>query len=241
MRARPIGPVAAAGALAATAVLAVAVPPAAGRAPAVSHMVVFRDGEATARRLTARATKVRVRSKRCAVGEGTALAALVRSRPGRIALRDFGACSSRPRNAAGLFVSGIRGDNNRGQNGWVYKVGRRAATAGAADPSGPFGRGRLRTGQRITWFYCLHGSMGCQHTLEAVPRATEGGAVVTVRGYDDDGVGVRVAGATVIAGGRTVTTGPDGTARLDLVAGRHRVTAAKAGLVRSFAEFVRVP
>ena len=30
-----------------------------------------------------------------------------------------------------LIVTGIRGDRNRGQRGWVYKVGRRAGTTGA--------------------------------------------------------------------------------------------------------------
>ena len=36
----------------------------------------------------------------------------------------------------------IAGERNRGQDGWVYKVGRRAGTAGAADAAGPFGNGR---------------------------------------------------------------------------------------------------
>ena len=63
-------------------------------------------------------------------------------------------------------MSGIGADLNRGQNGWVYKVGRRAATAGAADPTGAFGNGRLRRGQRVTWFYCRLRAGGCQRTLE---------------------------------------------------------------------------
>ena len=94
------------------------------------------------------------------------------------------------RDGGGLFVGSIRGDVNRGQNGWVYKVGRRAATAGAADPSGPFGRGRLRTGQRVTWFYCRLRDGGCQRTLELKLRAEAGAVVATVRGYDDEGHGV---------------------------------------------------
>ena len=112
-----------------------------------------------------RQATVTVAGRRCAVGDGTALAALVRSRPGRLRLRDFGACSTRPRDSAGLLVTGIRSDRNRGQRGWVYKVGRRAATAGAGDMSGPFGRGRLRAGQRVTWFYCVRAA-DCQRTLE---------------------------------------------------------------------------
>ena len=90
----------------------------------------------------------------CTAGRATALAALVRSEarpawPARLRLVLVEA-----RDGGGLFVESIRGDVNRGQNGWVYKVGRRAATAGAADPTGPFGHGRLRNGQSVTWFYC---------------------------------------------------------------------------------------
>ena len=135
--------------------------PADAAAPKVRQLVVFRDGSATSETVSTRATRVRVEGRRCVAGDGTALAALVRSRPGRISLRDFGACSTRPRDGGGLFVHAIRGDRNRGQHGWVYKVGRRAATAGAADPGGPFGRGRLRTGQRVTWFYCRLRDGGC--------------------------------------------------------------------------------
>jgi hypothetical protein len=218
-------------------------PPSAAWAPApmVRQMVVFRSGEAVTKTVRARQVLVRVAGRRCAAGDGTALAALVGSRPGRLRLRDFGSCSRRPRDGAGLFVSGIGPDRNRGQNGWVYKVGRRSATAGAADPSGPFGRGRLRSRQRVTWFYCRLRAGGCQRTLEVRARAGPGGLVATVRGYDNEGRGVAVEGATVRAGGTSALTGPDGSVRLGLPAGAHRVVATKAGLVRSFAERVEVP
>jgi hypothetical protein len=207
----------------------------------VRQMVVFRSGEATTKTVGTGQVLVRVGRRRCAAPEGTALAALVRSRPGRIRLRDFGSCSRRPRDGAGLFVAAIGADRNRDQNGWVYKVGRRAATAGAADPSGPFGRGRLRPGQRVTWFYCRLRAGGCQRTLEVRARAEPDGIVATVHGYDNDGRGVPVEGATVRAGGASGTTGPDGGVRLALPAGAYRVAATKAGLVRSFAERVEVP
>jgi hypothetical protein len=184
---------------------------------------------------------VRFEHRRCAVGSATALAGLVRSRPGRLRLRDFGACSSRPRDAGGLFVQAIRGDRNLGQNGWVYKVGRRAATAGAADPAGPFGRGRLRAGQRVTWFYCRLRDGGCQRTLELSWRAEPGTLVASVRGYDDQAQGVPVEGATVKAGGAEALTDASGEARLSLPAGRYRAVAEKPGLVRSFTERVEVP
>jgi hypothetical protein len=215
--------------------------PAEAAPPAVRQMVVFRDGTALTDTVSTRATRVRVEGRRCAVGSATALAALVRSRPGRLRLRDFGACSRRPRDGGGLFVQAIGPDANRGQDGWVYKVGRRAATAGAADPSGPFGRGRLRAGQRVTWYYCRLRRGGCQRTLELRARAEPGALVATVRGYDDEGRGVAVAGATVSAGGSTALTGPNGVARLPLPSGRYRVVAEKAGMVRSFAERVEVP
>jgi hypothetical protein len=215
--------------------------PAGAAAPVVEQMVVFRDGDAVTRTVAAKEVRVRVGRKRCTAGEGTALAALVRSRVGRLGLRDYGSCSTRARDSAGLFVSSIRGERNRGQDGWVYKVGHRGATAGAADPSGAFGRGRLKRGQRVTWFYCRLREGGCQRTLALEARAEPGALTVTVRGYDDEGRGVPVEGATVSAGTVTAVSGADGGARLALPAGRHRLLAEKAGLVRSFSERVTVP
>jgi len=215
--------------------------PAAGAAaPRVQQMVVFRDGHARTKRVSTAATSVRVGGRRCAAGDRTALAALVRSKPGRIRLRDFGACSSRARDASGLFVTAIGGDRNRGQRGWVYKVGRRAASAGAGDLAGPFGNGRLRAGQRVTWFYCVRAA-DCQRTLEVRAEPTSGGIVATVRGYDDGGKGVPVEGASVTAGGLTGLTAADGRVQVALPSGAYRVVARKDGLVRSFAERVEVP
>ena len=212
----------------------------AAAAPTVRQMVVFRDGRALARRVSTAATTVRVAGRRCATGNATALAALVRSHAGRLRLRDFGACSSRPADAGGLLVTGIGGDRNRGQRGWVYKIGRRAATAGAGDPAGPFGRGRLRSRQRVTWFYCLRAA-DCQRTLEVRVQPTAGGVVATVSGYDDSGDGVPIEGARVSAGGVTGLTAADGRVQLALPSGRHRIVARKDGLVRSFTELVEVP
>ena len=216
-------------------------PPAAGAvAPRLRQMVVFRDGHALNKRVSTAATSVRVGGRRCAAGDRTALAALVRSRPGRLRLRDFGACSSHARDASGLFVTGIGGDRNRGQRGWVYKVGRRAATAGAGDIAGPFGNGRLRAGQRVTWFYCLRAA-DCQRTLEVRASPFDSGVIAAVRGYDDGGHGIPIEGATVSAGGQMGVTGADGRVQLVLPAGTYRLVARKDGLVRSFAERVEVP
>ena len=215
--------------------------PAVAVAPVVEQMVVFRDGDAVTRTVAAKQVRVRVGGRRCTAGEGTALAALVRSRVGRLGLRDFGSCSTRARDSAGLFVSSIKGERNRGQDGWVYKVGNRGATAGAADPGGAFGRGRLKRGQRVTWFFCRLRGGGCQRTLALEARRDPGTVSVTVRGYDDEGRGVPVQGATVSAGSVTSLTGADGRATLALSPGRHRLVAEKDGLVRSFAERVVVP
>ena len=232
-------------ALACAAAVVLAAAAAALAAPAgakVRQMVVFRSGKAVTKKVSTRAVRVRVGRKRCAVARGTALAALVRSHPGRIGLLDFGSCSRRARDGAGLFVRSIRRDRNKGRDGWVYKVGHKAATAGAADPSGPFGTGRrLRSGQRVVWFYCRLRSRGCQRSLSIRVRAEPGALTVKVVGYDDLGRGVPVEGATVKAGATAALTAADGRARLELPAGRYRVYAEKEGLVRSFWERAEVP
>jgi hypothetical protein len=221
-------------------VAAGAAAPADAATPTVRQLVVFRSGAAVQKAVSTRPATVAVGGRRCAVGARTPLAALVHSRVGRLRLRDFGACSSRPRDAAGLLVTGIRSDRNRGQRGWVYKVGRRAGTAGAADPSGPFGRGRLTEGQQVTWFYCVRAG-DCQRTLELRTTPMAGGIVATVRGYDDAGDGVPVEGATVTASGVTGLTAIEGRVQMALPPGTHRLVARKDGLVRSFTERVEVP
>jgi hypothetical protein len=182
-------------------------------------------------------------SKRCAVGAGTPLAALIHSKPGAIKLHDYGSCSKRPADAAGLYVAAIRADRARGPDGWVYKVGTKVAPAGAGDPSGPFGRGRLKPNARITWFYCHTkvATQSCQRTLGISAKALGGGVLrVTVRGYDDRGHARATAGATVHAGAATAKTDSKGVATLTLPAKRVRVHAESKGSVRSFEEAVDV-
>lgn len=215
---------------------------AAARGPVVTQLVAFRSGRTVQRRVRASLTRVRVGRKRCAVAPGTALATLVASRPGKIGLRDFGACSRRARDGGQLFVRSIRGERNRGVSGWVYKVGSRLATAGAGDPAGPFGRGRLRGGSRLTWFYCRMDDGSCQRTLalRASPAPGDGATVVSVRGFDDRGDGVPVEGATVRGGGAQARTDAEGRATLVLPAGRPTLRATKRGLVPSHAVRVTV-
>ncbi len=221
--------------------LAAAAAPAQAAAPKVEQLVVFRSGTAAQKQVTAAQVKVKVGKKRCAVGAGTALAALARSKIGAIQLHDYGSCSSNARDAAGLYVKRIRKDGAKGLNGWVYKVGNKVATAGAGDPSGPFGNGRLKPGARVTWFYCHMGSSGCQRTLGASAKALGGGRLrVTVRAYDDRGKSRVAAGATVHVGATTAKTDSHGQATVSASPGTRKVYAQSKGLVRSFTERIDV-
>jgi len=180
-----------------------------------------------------------VSGKRCSIGRATPLSVLAGTGVS-FRLRDYGACSLRARDAGSLYVSKIGSDRESGSDGWVYKVGRRPGSAGAADPAGSFGTGRLlRDGQRVLWFWCVKDPAdACQRTLETTSaRSVAPGAplAVTVRGYDEAGKGVVVAGAVVRLGAVTAVTGPDGVATLTApAAGRYRLQAEKPGMVLSF-------
>jgi hypothetical protein len=232
-------------------VLVTAAGAATGAAPAgaatVQTMVVGKDEVLRApRAVTLRSRTVRLGSKRCPVARNTPLAALLGTGL-RVRLRDYGSCGRRTRDSGSLFVTQVGSDRNRGRNGWVYKVGRKAGTAGAADPAGPFGSGGLRAGDRVTWFWCVLGTAdSCQRTLEAVPASSTAAAGsplrVTVRGYDDNGHGENVAGATVTLGSASATTAADGTSTLTVPAatGRVPLTATHAGMVDAFPREVAV-
>ena len=150
--------------------LAAPAPVPASAAPVVHQLVVFRSGSFRKKTVHAKQAHVRIGHKRCTVGAATPLAALVSSRVAKITLHDFGSCSSRARDASGLFVRKLGPDANRAQNGWVYKVGHKSGTAGAADPSGPFGNGKLKSGANVLWFYCrMQPSGSCQRTARLSP------------------------------------------------------------------------
>lgn len=219
---------------------AAAVAPAPASAAEVELMVVGKQRvlrEAIDVRLKERSVKVGRRS--CRVGARTSLAVLAAT-PLKLGIRDYGRCGKRPRDATGLYVAKVAGERERGRGGWVYKVGRRTPSTGAADLGGR----RLRQGDRVTWFWCEQdGTGGCQRTLEAQPDRTAAAPGETlrvrVRGYDDQGRGVDVEGATVRLGSARATTGADGVALLTVIDGG-RLEASKSGLVRAFPREVAV-
>jgi hypothetical protein len=177
----------------------------------------------------------RVEGRRCRIGAATPLSVLVATRL-PLGLRDYGRCGKRPRDAAGLYVTRVRREREKGRGGWVYKVGRRTPSLGAADLSR-----RLRDGQRVTWFWCEQDDAGgCQRTLELRPDRTTAAPgetlTVTVRGYDDQGRGVAVEGATVTLGSVTAVSDAAGAAVLTVPAepGKHPLEATRDGLVRAF-------
>jgi hypothetical protein len=213
----------------------------------VEVMVVGkRDVLVPAKAVTLKPRAVGVDGKRCAIGRATPLSALAGT---GISFRlvDYGACSRRPRDAGALYVRRIGPDRAQGRDGWIYKVGRRSGSSGAADPAGPFGTGRkLRAGQQVLWFWCVKDARdACQRTLEtssATSAAPGAPLAVTVRGYDEQGRGVAIAGATVRFGDATALTGADGVATVAAPAapGRYELGAGRAGLVRSFPRTVTV-
>jgi hypothetical protein len=218
-------------------VVAAALAPSAAAAPRARQMVVFKSGAARISHPSLVGATARVAGKRCAVAGGTPLAALLHSGIGRLSLKDYGSCSKRPADGGGLFVAAIRSARNRGSDGWVYKAGNVLGTAGAGDPAGPLGRGRLRSGARLTWFWChvTKRARGCPHTLGVtVLPAARGTAALRVRRYDDRGKGVAAAGAVVHVAGQTARAGSDGVARLALPAGRYSAFADQPGRIRSF-------
>ena len=221
---------------AAVAIVAAAAP-AAAAPPQVGQLVVQKSGAARQARVEARKTHVKVSGRTCTVPSATALAALVVSDQPKLHLHDYGSCSDRAQDAGGLFVRGIGGDENKGTDGGVYKVGNRLATAGAADPSGPFGNGRLKDGTRVTWFYCHLNTAkhSCQRTLAVSVQPRPGHMLhVHVTSYDDRGHGTPAGGATVHAGGVTRKTDANGDADLTVAPGHRVVYAEKPGAIRSF-------
>ncbi|HEV3000571.1 MAG TPA: hypothetical protein VGW75_07520 [Solirubrobacteraceae bacterium] len=215
-------------------VLVAAVPPAvAGAAgPRVRAMVVSRAGNVVAGVRQVRLDAFRYR--RCRIPSGVPLGALHFL---RMSYRARGECDS-------LYVYQVRGERERGTGGWVYKVGTRAGTASAVDPSGPFGNGRIRSGAEVVWFWCREANR-CQRSLRihGERRVRPGGRLrMRIRGYDDYGRSRVIRGAVVSVAGRRVRTNRRGLAyvRMPRRRGLYRMRASKRGLVPAFPVGIRV-
>lgn len=212
----------------------------------VAVMVVGRSGEvlSAARAVKAKATTTRASGRRCLVGASTPLSALLAAtRKGpSLSVKDFGSCSATNALDAGqLFVRAIGGQSNEGADGWVYKLRDKVPSLGAGDRLA-----RLKNGNRLLWFYCLHDAGGnCQPTLRVeVPGSVAASTPLKARvlEVDDQGRATPAAGATVSLSGQSALTGPDGIASLQTPArpGAIRLVAALAGTITSFPQAVTV-
>ena len=204
-------------------------PAGASAAPSVQMMVVGRTKTLlNPRAVTLRAGTVKVGHRHCKVPAGTALSGLLSA---RLAPRvtDAGGCDP-----ASMFVTKVRHDANHGQAGWEYKIGHVAPSFGAGDPGG-----RLHAGQQLLWFWCLRAS-SCQRTLSLTSQVRGGMDQFHVVGYDDNGHGRSVSGATVHIGSLKKVTNAHGWVSVALKPGNYEVFATKSGLVRSFPSHVGV-
>jgi hypothetical protein len=201
----------------------------ASAAPRVQMMVVGRKTTLlNARAVKLRAGTVKIGHRHCAVPAGTALSGLLSA---RLAPRvtDAGGCDP-----ASMFVTRVRRDANHGQAGWEYKIGHAAPSFGAGDPGG-----RLHAGQQLLWFWCLRAS-SCQRTLSVTSQVRGVMNQFHVVGYDDNGHGHSVSGATVHIGSQRKVTNAHGWVSVALKPGNYQVFATKSGTVRSFPSRVGV-
>jgi hypothetical protein len=193
--------------------------------PRVDAMVVHRSGATTGpQRIAVGALRV----GRCRLREGLPIGVLASL---KVSFATRGSCGS-------LYVDRIGRERAFGAQGWVYKVGRRIPSRGAADPGVA-----LRSGQRVVWFWCRRAG-ACQRTLAMqVPRVARRARAfrVVVRGYDDAGRGRRVSGAAIRYDGRVARTNRRGVATLRARRpGRLRLVGTRRGMVRSFPSTVVV-
>ena len=201
----------------------------AAAAPSVQMMVVGRTKTLFGPHdVKLRPGRAKVGHRHCAVPGGTAVAGLLSA---RLAPRvsDVAGCDP-----ASMFVSRIGHDANHGQAGWEYKVGHAAPSFGAADPGG-----KLHSGEQLLWFWCLRAS-SCQRTLSVASQFRGAVAQFHVVGFDGNGHGRAISGATVHIGTLKKVTNSHGWARAALAPGRYQVFATRSGMVRSFSSTVGV-
>ena len=211
----------------AVALLTIAVGSADAATPRVQALVVGKSGwTAGPASIPVRATRV----NSCRLSAGLPIGVLSALRQ---PFRARGGCGA-------LYVFQVRGDREQGAGGWVYKVGRRLPGVSASSP-----RVRLRSGQRVIWFWCRRAGR-CQRTLATAARSSGGRMRVTVTGYDDAGRGRRMSRARVIvrrigtSSRRTYRTGSSGTVSFRVRRGaRYRIDSRRSGVVRGFPTTVR--
>jgi hypothetical protein len=195
-------------------------------ASAAELLVVGRGGDTLLGPRTVKASKQRASG--CRVPARTPLAALLATSL-KVKVRDYGGCDP-----GGLYVRSVNGQRERGRDGWVYKTGHTTPSVGAATVKA----------RRVLWFWCANGKRGCQRSLEAVPDRSEAAPGeplrVTVTAYDDNGKGVRAAGATVRMGSASAQANDEGVATLTVPTTSGAVVATQDGRVRSFGVRVRV-
>ena len=119
----------------------------------------------------ATSARVKVGGRRCAVGRRDAAGAC--SPAPRCALR---CATTAPAGAAPRDAGGAVRDADRpatataASDGWVYKVGRKAGTAGAGDPPARSGRRGCAAATGCCGSGAAQRAGGCQRTLEVTPR-----------------------------------------------------------------------
>ena len=217
---------------------------AAPRAPVVEQIVVFKSGKARQGKVRASGTTRAGRSPpvrrghRHAAGSSVAIEARV---GGAARLRRLFA-AARLELGAALRALGPRRPRARARRLGLQgrppaRHRRRGRHLGAVRARSP---ARRCAGSLGSTACSRAGAASARSTLKAEATAAVSWRC-TVRGYDDEGRGVAVGGATR-SGRRCERGDSDATARrrLTLRPGRHTLAASKAGLVRSFGERVTV-
>ena len=189
-------------------------------APRVQVMVTGKTGILLPpKTVDASAFTATVAGRRCLIPQGTPLAALGAAGVS-MHLKDFGHCSSKAVDESGIYADQIAGITGVGMAGWMFKVNNVAGTAGAADGSGPFGRGPLASGARVLWFWCE--TYPCQRTLAVTaPTSAHLSEYVTARvlAYDDNGGSIPAAGVKISLGMYSAITDSGGYGRVRTPAG----------------------
>jgi hypothetical protein len=211
----------------------------------VKVMVVGKGGRVLvpARQVTLTAKHASVSGHRCQIGALTPLGALeslagLRGEHGlRPSLAQF-ASGCAPN---GIYLKALDRQAGRGYGGWCYKVGDRQPEAGVASPEAP----RLRTGDRVLFYYCEYTGEEAQDTLDFAPVParihTSGELHVKVYSFTTSGKRRAATGAHVRLGADVAITNEAGEATVKVSSrpGVYRLHATLAGSVPAFERLIR--